>query len=203
MSSFAERVKEALHLDGPGYFRERPESMPAGRPAAVLLLFADDGSKVSDPELLLTVRTETVLQHRGQVAFPGGAADEEDTVRGGLSWTALRETEEEVGIRPELVRVIGALPELWTVSDYSVVPFVGLLQAPKSDVVIKPSEAEIAETFWVKLSMLRDPGIYSEDWREWKGMRFKTHVFQVGPHRVWGATAAMIKNLLDRLERVS
>src|SRR4051794_2008233 len=132
-SSFERRLASALELEGLGYFRgDRPEAMPVGTPAAVLMLFAGE----DDPELLLTVRTDTVATHRGQIALPGGAADPEDEARGGLSWTALRETEEEVGIAPAAVRVVGCLPVLWTVTGYSVTPFVAVTGTFARDVVI-------------------------------------------------------------------
>jgi len=189
-------LTRALELDQPYSFRARN----SGRRAAVLLLlgFPDDRSPA--PSVLVTRRTEIVETHKGQYALPGGAMDPEDEADRGLITTALRETEEEVGIPRETVDVVGALPEVWTPTGFLITPVVGLLTVPIPAVVFAMSEAEIAHAFWVELATLRAPGIYREETREYDGVRFPTDVFLVEDHRIWGATGAMLKNLIQRLE---
>lgn len=190
MTDFEARLKSALALDFP-----YPERMPLieGTPASVLALFGS--RRGGEPELLMTQRTETVEKHKGQMAFPGGMADPgEDYVQ-----TALRETEEEIGISASNVSVLGRLPELWTPTGFSVTPIVGLLKTVIEETPIRKNEPEIAEAFWIPLSLLRDLGTYKKEFIERNGTRYATHVYQVGSYRIWGLTGAMIKNLLDRL----
>lgn len=169
------------------------------RPAAVLALFG--GTEAPESlSLLLTRRAETVDNHRGQMAFPGGARDllegghREDAVT-----AALRETEEEVGIAREDIRVVGTLPALYTPTGFEIDPVVGILMRPISEVALKISSAEIAEALWVEISQLLAPETYRTELIEAGPVRYQNHVFQVSQHRIWGATGAMIRNLLDRL----
>jgi 8-oxo-dGTP pyrophosphatase MutT (NUDIX family) len=182
----------ALALDVP--YTERGPRV-GGTEAAVLLVFGFARGS-AEPSLLLTRRTETMERHKGQMAFPGGVRDpgDADPVA-----TALRESREEVGIPPERVRVVGRLPELRTVTGYSIAPIVGLLDRDLEDVPLEPSEGEIAEAFWVSLGVLRDPATYSRELLRVGPVDYPIHVYRVNGHRVWGATGAMIKNLLDRL----
>jgi 8-oxo-dGTP pyrophosphatase MutT (NUDIX family) len=187
---FEQKLKLALALDLP-----YPERMPLiqGTPASVLALF---GSKSGgEPELLMTQRTETVEKHKGQMAFPGGMADPgEDHVQ-----TALRETEEELGIQRSNVSVLGQLPGLWTPTGFLITPVVGVLRSDIDETPIHMNAPEIAEAFWIPLSVLHREGTYKKEFIERNGIRYATHVYQVGSYRIWGATGAMIKNLLDRL----
>lgn len=196
--SWRERLEKALALEQPYPFR----AMTEGRPAAVLLLmgFADAAS--TDPSVLVTRRTESVETHKGQYALPGGVMDPEDEAELGLVTTALRETEEEVGIPRGTVEVAGKLPEVWTPSGFLITPVVGLLNVPISAVSFAMSEAEIDHAFWVELATLRAPGIYRQEMRQIGAVKFPTDVFLVDGHRIWGATGAMLKNLIQRLERV-
>jgi 8-oxo-dGTP pyrophosphatase MutT (NUDIX family) len=190
MNAFDSQLKSALELDLP-----YPERMPLiqGVPAAVLALF---GSKNGgEPELLMTQRTETVEKHKGQMAFPGGMAEPgEDHVQ-----TALRETEEELGIPASQVSVFGRLPEIWTPTGFTVTPIVGYLKSHIEATPLHKNAPEIAEAFWIPLSVLRDEATYKKEFIERNGIRYATHVYQVGSYRIWGLTGAMIKNLLDRL----
>lgn len=165
----------------------------------LLLGFRHDGS---GPEILVTKRTETVDTHKGQYALPGGRLDPEDELDRGLVTTALRETEEEVGISPRMIEVLGELPYLWTPSGHVITPIVGLLLEPIDEVTLVPSEAEIDLVFWVSLHRLNAPGVYSEEPRMIGAVSYKTDVFQVDEHKIWGATGAMLKNLIQRLERL-
>lgn len=190
MSHFADKLRNAIALENLDH--DRP--LLPGRAAAVLVLFREGKG---DPELLLTRRTHIVETHKGQIAFPGGAVDPEDYEDQGVLTAALRETEEEVGISRTEVELIGKLPDLWTPSQFLITPVVGVLRRP--DVELKPNPHEIDIVFWVPISVFDAPEIYSLEMFPVGEARYPVHVYQVDEHRVWGATAAVIKNLLDRL----
>ncbi len=168
-----------------------PEPLEAAqgqtRAAVLVPLFVRDGAL----RVLLTRRTETVEHHRGQVSFPGGAEEEKDE---SLLATALRETEEELGIAPGDVRFLGALSPLTTVTGFYVEPFVGAIPHPYS---LRPAEAEIAEVIDPPISALLDPRLLEV--RLLAGRTEPTLFYHYGPHVIWGATARMLKELLDAL----
>jgi len=171
-----------------------PERQSTSTPAAVLVLMGQRRGS-SEFEFLLTRRTETVEKHKGQMAFPGGMADPGETSEA----TALRETHEEVGIDPASVEVLGELPGLWTPTGFWITPLVGLLKCPIEDASLSYSHAEIAEALWIPLSIMEHPDTYTQELLERGEVRYVTHVFTIKSHRIWGATGAIIKNLLDRL----
>jgi len=168
--------------------REHPEPPAEQRRAAVLVpLFVRDGAL----RIVLTRRTETVEHHRGQISFPGGAEEEADE---SAFATAVRETEEELGIPAGDIRLLGALSPLATVSDFFVEPFVGAIPYPH---VLRPAEAEIAEVIDAPIAALMDPKILER--RLLPGREEPTLFFHYGTHVIWGATARMLKELLDAL----
>lgn len=199
-AAFETQLRTALDLDHP--FPELsafPELIPeVVRKASVLIVFGYREGRKTDPELLLTRRTDTLETHKGQIAFPGGVSDPEDEQAQGAVTTALRETQEEVGIPPGGIRVLGRLPELPTRTGFVVTPVVGLLEDSIERTPLTPSVDEIAECFWAPISRLLAPETYRQERFQVGARVYPIHVYQVGPHRVWGATAAMIKNLLDR-----
>ncbi len=167
-----------------------PVEVPEGRRrAAVLLpLFVRDGAL----RILLTRRTDTVEHHRGQISFPGGVEEEYDET----PWaTAMRETEEELGIAPGDVRLLGALTPLVTVTDFFVEPFVGAIPYPH---VLRPAAAEIAEVIDAPVAALLDPRVLER--RVLPGREEPTLFYHYGNHVVWGATARMLQELLDALK---
>ncbi|MBL7715230.1 MAG: CoA pyrophosphatase [Bdellovibrionales bacterium] len=190
-NSWKKKVQESLALDLPYFSRPLPME---GTPASVLVLLHFQGD---DPGILLTRRTEQVETHKGQIAFPGGMRDEQD---GSEVETALRETEEEVGIHRDHVEVLGTLPKFWVRSGFLVTPVVAVLKAPVDSIQFSISQQEIDEVFWVSFSQLAAPGVYQQEPFRVGNLVYPIHVYQVGRHRVWGATGAMIKNLLDRLQ---
>lgn len=194
MESISEKLKAALSLEIP--YPERPH-VRAGTPAAVLVLFGVNHA--GETQLLMTRRTETVETHKGQMAFPGGVC----TLGEGCEDAALRETFEEVGLLPRHVQVLGVLDELSTPSGFTITPIVGVLDMPteQADLLLNPDE--IAEAFWIPLRTLLTPGVYRRELASIAGKSYPIHVYQVGPHRIWGATGAMIKNVLDRLAALS
>ena len=187
----AAHLKAALALELP--YPERPP-LQQGRRAGVLLLFAIAGDGL--PWLLFTKRTDSVETHKGQIAFPGGGFEYEDRHE---SDTALRETEEEVGIPREDVELIGTLPPLWTVSNYWITPVVGVHTRSLPEITLHTNPREIDVAFWASLAELQDPKVYARELHQWNELRYPIHTYQIAEHRIWGATGSMVKNLLDRL----
>ena len=168
--------------------REAREPAEGRRRAAVLVpLFVREGSL----HVLLTRRTETVEHHRGQISFPGGVEEEDDP---SAFATALRETEEELGIPPRDVRLLGALTPLTTVTDFFVEPFVGAIPYPH---LLRPADAEIAEVIDAPVARLLEPGALET--KMLPGREEPTLFYHSGAHVIWGATARMLKELLDAL----
>jgi len=165
------------------------------RPAAVLvpLYWHDDAWNV-----LFTLRTHTVETHKGQVSFPGGRVDPEDTSR---VETALREAQEEIGLKREDVSVLGQLDELLTVTQYSITPIVGVFPWPYDFVL---STAELSEVFGVPLSWLADKANLEVQLREplGPGPKIPVYYLHYGSYTIWGATARILINLLDVLRPV-
>lgn len=191
-----ERLKTAISLDLPYTFNLESKN----KPAAVLILFAPHGD---DHLILLTRRTDTVETHKGQMAFPGGMKDPSDS---SLVETALRETQEEVGIPPEVIEVIGCLPTLVTITGFDVTPVVAVARKMYSEIKIVPNAHEIAYPVWAPLGTLLSDESYRREYLERDGARFPLDVFYVpgpeGVDRVWGVTGILVKNLLDRIRRV-
>lgn len=194
--TLAERLGAALHgARGPELVlltgdREDLAFDGAGaRPAAVLVPVTDR----PQPGVILTQRTETLRRHAGQVAFPGGRIDPgEDTVT-----AALREAQEEIGLPPEQVTVIGTADRYRTGTGYVVTPVVGVVPP---DLPVRPSEAEVASVFEVPLAFLLDHANHRQASVEWEGR--PRHYYEIlwEDRRIWGATAAMIVNLARRLQ---
>jgi 8-oxo-dGTP pyrophosphatase MutT (NUDIX family) len=159
--------------------------------AAVLvpLLF-----KEGEWHVLVTQRTETVEHHRGQISFPGGACDLGDA---DMVATALRETFEEIGVPPELVQVLGALDDFSTVTGYVMTPFVGVIPHPFA---YHPNHCEVAAVVEVPLSFLRGPANLRVEPREYGGMVHDVLFWNYGLYTIWGATAHILKGLLDLID---
>jgi 8-oxo-dGTP pyrophosphatase MutT (NUDIX family) len=157
-------------------------------PSAVLIpIFYKNG----EPHLLLTLRTETVASHKGQISFPGGTRENNDR---DLLATALRETFEEVGIRPEDVEVLGELDDLLAVTNFIVTPFVGVFPYPYD---FKVSHDEIAELIEIPLSFFVDPrNRRAEEWL-YRGRKATVYFYDYGKYTVWGVTARILKGFVD------
>lgn len=163
------------------------------RPAAVLIpLYQAEGGW----HVLFTQRTHLVETHKGQVSFPGGRVDPEDEDRVA---TALRETEEEIGLRREHVTVLGQLDELLTVTQYRITPIVGVFAWPYPFVL---SEAELSAVFGVPLAWLANPQNLEVRYREplVTGPKVPVYYLQYETYTIWGATARMLINLLEVLK---
>jgi len=182
-----EKIKEILAcrdkacIDEPGLIR-----------AAVLIpLFKKDG----EYHVLLTRRTDKVGTHKGQISFPGGKRDEGED----LLSTALREAKEEMGIAEKDVRILGELDDMCTFSsDFCIAPFVGLIPYPYS---FQINRYEIEEIIEVPLSLFLDEAKFREELLSRNGELVPVYFYQHNEHTIWGATARILKQLMDLLSR--
>jgi len=165
---------------------------PGGTDAAVLLpMFGHP----EDPGLVFTERRSDLRRHPGEISFPGGRQDSPDE---DLLATAIREAEEEVGLDPADVQVIGALPPVGTfVTGYKVHPFVGLIP---EGVRFRPNPDEVAAVLLFRLRELREGFAMRRLVR--RGIPIRTPTYVVGEHLIWGATGRIVAELLQRLETV-
>src|SRR6201996_7456347 len=150
-----------------------------------------------EPMLLFTRRTASLARHSGQVSFPGGRAEDGD-----LSpvETALRETFEETGIDPGHVTLAGYLDRYLTGTGFDIQPVVGVL-AP--GFALKPDPREVAQVFEVPLAFLLDPANRRRESRQIEGRERRFHAITWQEHEIWGATAAIIVDLVSRLDGIS
>jgi 8-oxo-dGTP pyrophosphatase MutT (NUDIX family) len=163
---------------------------PGGTDAAVLApLFGHPGR----PGLVFTERRHDLRRHGGEVSFPGGRQDTPDET---LVATALREAQEEIGLDPHDVEVLGALPPVGTfVTGYKVHPFVGLIPDGLS---FQPNPDEVAAVLLLQLDELRSGFAMRRLVR--RGVPFRTPTYTVGEHLIWGATARILADLLARID---
>lgn len=143
--------------------------------------------------LVLTKRRADLRRHAGEISFPGGRRDEPDE---DLRRTALREAQEEIGLDPSGVELVGALPPVGTfVTSYKVHPFVGLIE---EGLALEPNPAEVAAVLTLRLDALRAG--YGMRRLVRRGVPIRTPTYTVGEHMVWGATARILAEFLARLE---
>lgn len=183
-----EAVREALAAAPPP--RLSPLEGTGARASAVLApLYEADG----EVHVVLTRRAQHLRSHRGEVSFPGGGQDPGEA----LVDTALREAAEEVGLERSSVEVVGELDHLETVTSRSfIVPFVGLLPAPPD---LHPNPAEVDRVLRVPLRELLDVGVFREERWGLPPMDRPIYFFELEGDTVWGATGAMLRNLLALL----
>jgi 8-oxo-dGTP pyrophosphatase MutT (NUDIX family) len=202
-------VRAALGLagfDGPAAQRRmapvaRPMARPADRPAGprlggvLILLYCVD----EELHVVLTRRPDYEGVHAGQVSCPGGRREPPET----LAATALRETHEEIGVLPAQVELLGELTSLYVMpSDFEVHPFVGRYIGPGRPRFV-PDTREVAAILEVPLRLLLDPATRAEEEMELRGgLRMEVPFFRVGQHKVWGATAMILSEFLERLRLV-
>lgn len=161
------------------------------RAAAVLLPIVCRGDALS---MLFTRRNERMRHHAGQVSFPGGAVDAMDA---NAIVAALRETHEETGITADYVQPFGFLDCFDTISGFSVSPVVALV---RDGFTLAPNADEVAEVFEVPLDFILAPDRMRRHEMLWHGRAREVFEFDYGGQRIWGATAAILQNLLRRLE---
>ena len=167
-------------------FRPKPDN----REAAVLVPLVKHPEGLS---VLFTKRTDHLKNHPGQISFPGGHTEEEDE---SAEHAALRETEEEVGLPPNYIQVIGKLNDYVTRTGFRVTPIVGLVDVPYPT---EPDPHEVAEVFEVPLSFLMDETNHEKCSRIFMGKRRYFWAMPYGDYYIWGATAGMLRNLYDFL----
>lgn len=146
-------------------------------------------------ELLMTVRSENVEHHKGQIAFPGGSVESQDD---SLADTALRESEEEINLPRRAVEVIGRLDDVWSPAGFSIAPVVGYL---KRMPVLKAYPAEVSEYFTVPLDFLiEDANGYSKPFSR-GGKEIDVWFYDYNGYTIWGVTAFIVRNLKSVLEK--
>lgn len=140
--------------------------------------------------LLFQRRSDDLPVHRGQVAFPGGAVEEGES----LEAAALREAEEETGVPADGVRLIGRLDEIVTRTGYLVTPFVGIIP-PSLNYVLQA--AEVTDVFEVPLERFLEEGNPRIRWVPWRGEMYPAYSWHGGPHEIWGLTGRILKSFID------
>jgi len=145
------------------------------------------------PTVLLTQRTAHLKDHAGQIAFPGGRVEASDN---SPIDTALRETEEEIGLARGHVEVLGYLPEYRTGTGFRVTPVVALVRPPFT---LTLDAFEVAEAFEVPLAFLLDPANHQRHALHYRGALRQYFAMPWGEYFIWGATAGMIRSLSERL----
>ena len=148
-----------------------------------------------DLEILLTKRSNNLKNHPGQIAFPGGKKDQSDS---SPIETALRETQEEVGLNPKNVEIIASLPSHRTATGFVIMPYLGLINQPFSETL---RQGEVDEIFTVPYEYILNEKNFSIQTRKWNGSQRSYYVVPYGPYYVWGATARILLNLSRALSQ--
>lgn len=195
MTPTRESIRAVLHPAGPDdglpVAGDLPGAGPEGaRRAAVLVPLRHTGE---DWQVLLSVRTGHLTTHAGQISFPGGSLERGDS---GPVAAALRETREETGIGPDHVEVAGLLDRYHTVTGFLMTPVVGFLSGPFE---LRPCPEEVAELFWMPLSLALDRSRYERRSLVFRGRRRHFFAQDYEGRLVWGATAAILVAFGDRL----
>ena len=167
--------------------RQRKSLPSAGKQRAAVLvpLYPWEGRY----DILLIKRTDHVRTHQGQIAFPGGTCEPEDS---DAVATGLRETHEEIGVRPADVEVMGELDDTSTAtSNFLITPVVGIIPSPYP---FQIDHREIAEVLFMPLDALRDPNAFHEETWEREQGKVRVFVRREGPHTIWGATARILRH---------
>lgn len=159
-------------------------------PSAVLIPLCEVEGRMS---AVFTKRPDTMPEHSGEVSFPGGRVEEDDE---DLSQTALRETEEEIGLSTQDVELYGALLEMPTVTGYQITAYVGEFSHPYD---FEPNPGEIEALFVAPLEELADPKNHRVERRSWGEHTFDIHYFDYEEYVIWGATGHMLDVLLGWL----
>lgn len=174
-------VEEMARLS-PDTFRKASVLIPVIKP-----------STFSSSQIVLTVRSHDLSSHAGQVSFPGGTREiyDADDIE-----TALRESEEEIGLDPKTVEIIGKLGEIKLPSGFEVTPVIGLID-PEPE--LKPCPIEVNEIFMAPTSLLLNPGSYDESMMDYGGKPRRILELYYEGYRIWGATAVILHHLANQI----
>jgi 8-oxo-dGTP pyrophosphatase MutT (NUDIX family) len=165
------------------------DNAQARRAAVLMPLWEDQGQA----QVVFTKRTESLPTHAGQISFPGGASDPDDP---DLEFTALRETCEEIGVCLDEARVVAQLDQVVTITNFLITPFVGALEP---GVEFQPNPEEVERLVVVPLAKVLDRKAYKPTQVNWQGLAFQHQALNHNGDLIWGATARILLNLLDRL----
>lgn len=164
--------------------------VPDFMPAAVILPFFN---KNNEAYLLFTLRTDKVLHHKGQVSFPGGAWEKQDKT---LADTALRETEEEVGIPRNMLNIIGQLDDFPTISDFLVTPFAATLPYPYPKSI---NEDEVAELLEVPLDLFLTADFFEMKEKRYGDKSYPVYYYHWEHAVIWGVTGYIINRFIEQV----
>lgn len=185
--SRSERTERGDHDLNPGMLK--PTELVQ---AAVLVPIVE---RTDGLTILLTQRTDHLTAHAGQISFPGGRVEDVDASH---EAAALRETEEEVGLRSEHIEIVGRLDLYVTRTGFEVTPVVGIVTPPFS---LNPDPFEVADVFEVPLSFIVDPANHQKHARLHNGIQRQFYVLPYENRYIWGATAGMLVNLSEVLRK--
>lgn len=187
-----DKLRVALEAGAPGPFRDGRvgrEKQRSAQPAAVLVPITERPV----PGVILTQRPEWLRRHAGQVAFPGGRADAQDS---DLIATALREAQEEIGLSPDLVRIVGEASPYVSGSGFHITPVLGLIPP---DAPLAPCPNEVESIFEVPFDFLFDRDNAELKTGEWRGEKHQYLDMYWQDRRIWGVTAGIVHNLSHQL----
>jgi 8-oxo-dGTP pyrophosphatase MutT (NUDIX family) len=184
-------IVEHLTSELTAALRARPKGIIADwdlKPAAVLvpLFYKDDGY-----HLLFTRRTDHLRHHPGQISFPGGRREDSDAT---LLDTALREAEEEIGLKREHVAILGELDDMMTSTFFRISPFVGIFNYPYQFVL---NRGEIGHLVEVPIAQLMEPSRLEIRIHEFNNNQIPVYYYHIGNEPIWGATARIVKSFLE------
>lgn len=178
-----DRIREAVRRGGVR------KSRASGREAAVLVPIVE---RADGLWIVFTKRTDDVPTHKGQVSFPGGSRDATDP---DLETTALRETHEEIGVDPSTIEIVGRLNDHYTISGFLVAPFVGFVP---DGLAYRPNPRECAEVLEIPVRELLEEGYFAKILAR-AGMKRAVLFYRARGEIVWGVTASMLRDFLDRV----
>ncbi len=164
------------------------------QPAAVMVAVTDHQK---DADIILTRRTAHLTHHAGQVCFPGGRTEEDDYDH---MATALRETEEEIGIHPDFLDIYGCLDLYYTQSGFAVTPVVAGIRPGYK---ISPDPAEVADVFTLPLSHILKPGAFQTQYYDVNGRSYQIPEMTYAEYKIWGITAGILQNLASCIAEAS
>jgi 8-oxo-dGTP pyrophosphatase MutT (NUDIX family) len=171
-------------------YRRREIRNPSLAPAGVLMILFPKGGEL---HFLLTKRTEDVEHHKGQISFPGGSKDDDDS---DIILTALRECEEEIGLQRDGVHVLGLFDDYETPSGFAITPVVAYAETMPH---LKPNAEEVAEVLEVPVSVFLEKANERVEKRKWRDKLYDVYYYSYRGHEIWGATAAIIRSFLRAL----